>query len=306
MNVLKKAILNTIVFFDLMDLPLTIDQLHKYLWRFKCHRIDLKKILKQNTFVNQKKDYFFLKDRSKLIEIQKIHQKTNQKLWKKSQRYLRILHYLPFIKMVAIANTLAFGNPTPDSDIDLFIIINHKRFWLTRLLITGLFHIMGIRRYGKKIKHRFCLSFFVTDQYLNFSKLCIDHNDIYLIYWIATLQCVIDNDMYKKFIQKNKQLLNKNLPNFKIPHPQPKRNIPPSKTSKITKAILNWILNGYIGNFLEKTIKKTLKSRSLLKMKHLPPTHGVIVTDHILKFHNEDQRPILQKKWKNKIKKLDI
>jgi hypothetical protein len=49
-----------------------------------------------------------------------------------------------------------------NSDIDLFIITSPDRLWLTRLMVTFIFQVLGKRKTAKKHKDNFCLSFFAT------------------------------------------------------------------------------------------------------------------------------------------------
>lgn len=170
---MNTSVFQTLAYFDLFDFPLTLDELEKYLWRGHLTQQEIIYILAHTNKIEGKEGLMFLKDNSRLVNERKKKRVHAKKLWKKTKRYVELLRMIPFIKMVGVCNNLAFNNPDIESDIDLFIIIKKRRIWLTRLMITGLFHILGVRRHGNKIKGRFCLSFFSHRRSMEYEKNCI-------------------------------------------------------------------------------------------------------------------------------------
>lgn len=68
-------------------------------------------------------------------------------LYKKSQRYIAWLRFIPGVQLVAVGNSLSMNATTEDSDIDLFIVTKSDILWTVRLLVTVIFHFLGVRRY---------------------------------------------------------------------------------------------------------------------------------------------------------------
>jgi hypothetical protein len=303
---LQQAILQTIAYFDIHEYPLTIEELQLFLWREKTSSTEIIIALQTMPQLGGKEGFVFLQGRQELVAKRKQKQIIANELWLKTHRYLHYLCYLPFIKMVAVANNVAFNNPHPDSDIDLLIVTDKNRLWLSRLLITGLLHILGVRRHGTKIRHRFCLSFFLTTEALNLQPLTIDEEDIYLIYWIATLKPVIDNNLYKLFIQENQALLAKFLPNYDLNRINYDNKIIPLSTfAKIFSNISHWFLSGYLGNLIEQAIKTVLAPRTRNKAKKLGSEANIIISDQMLKFHNIDRRQDFKQKWINNLRQIE-
>ena len=83
----------------------------------------------------------------------------------------KILSYLPFIKSIAVVNSLAFFNCDKKSDIDFLIITERNKIWTARALSSVLMHILGLRRYGKKVAKRICLSFYISEEKLDLSYI---------------------------------------------------------------------------------------------------------------------------------------
>ena len=65
--------------------------------------------------------------------VNKEHQA--RKLIKKSKKYVKFMQMLPFVRTVALCNSLSFYNAEKESDIDLFIITESKRLFFARSMV---------------------------------------------------------------------------------------------------------------------------------------------------------------------------
>lgn len=99
----------------------------------------------------------------------------------------RIFKYIPYIEEVFLANSITFNALKKDSDIDLFIITDPHHLWTTRLATSLIMYFFNIKRSKKKIRKRFCLSFFVSSQQHSIQEILLNEQDIYLPYRIAHL-----------------------------------------------------------------------------------------------------------------------
>lgn len=216
-----------------------------------------------------------------------------KKLWERVDKYVPRLQWVPFLKLVAVCNNLAFGSVKEGSDIDLFVIAKTGRLFTARFLITVFFHFLGVRRHSKMVSGRFCLSFFVDNSYLNLSTIA-KRDDYYLAYWIKNITPVIDsgisdqfllvNDWIKPFFEKDEKI--ELSYSRKIPY-------------KITGfgRFLEFCLNGKIGDFLEYVLRKWQISRARKKTLAIKDSSGLLVEEHILKFHNIDRREEYRDAW---------
>ena len=90
---------------------------------------------------------------------------------------------------MALCNSRAMGEADENSDIDLFIITKKGNLWTARCIVTVLSSLMGIRRrnthglqkwgpdYIKRTKDKFCLSFFITEEHLDFDDIRLQPED---------------------------------------------------------------------------------------------------------------------------------
>ncbi len=228
-----------------------------------------------------------------------------EKLWKRVERYVPFLQLVPFVRMVAVCNNLSFGNVDDDSDIDLFIVAEKGRLFIVRTMITAIFQILGVRRHGKKVNGRFCLSFFIDEEMADLSAIALD-NDFYLAYWIPHLLPVIDERngaglFYSEvFLSKNAWVHDYFDTKLLISR---KHLIVKSGFFRFFQRILNFILIGLFGKLIEGVLKKWQLKRARKKASIADERSNLLVKENILKFHNVDRRREYNLKWAEKFGK---
>lgn len=190
---------------------------------------------------------------------------------------MRFVRMCPFVRFAAVCNNVAMGRVHEGSDIDLFFVMKKGGLFTGRFFITLLLHFLGVRRHGGKIAGRFCLSFFMDDSDLDLSRIAIE-NDYYLAYWCKTMIPFIDRGIIEKFESANKW-----VPGLKL-----RRDcLLPDKKPFLESTF-----------FLENFLAGWQKKRILQKINSLERPHGIIVSDHMLKFHNVDRRAELREEMK--------
>lgn len=228
-----------------------------------------------------------------------MHSEIEKKLWRKAERYIRVLQVVPFVRMVAVCNNLAFGKVDKKSDIDLFIVAKEGRLFFVRAFVTVLLHILGVRRHGEKVSGRFCLSFFVDDSAMDLSKIAID-NDIYLAYWVKSMVPFLCEDGFSE------KFLNMNGWARSYFESESDFNIDNGKVLRVSffRGFLNrlfaWGFAGFFGDFVERKLKKWQLKRAKAKVKNAGNGSSLIVDDHVLKFHNVDRRREYRGLWVEK------
>lgn len=295
-SVLADVCIRTVVYFDLFDYPLTAWEVRKFLW--ECHAGALEVYGALDELVGQGKlermdGYYYLPGRSAIMQIRWQRYLLAEPKFKRALRAVRFLRYVPNVLTIATCNNLAYSNAKADSDIDLFIIVRRQRIWISRLLVTFVVQLLGLRRHGNKIMDRCCLSFYLTDDHLDISDLALREGDPYLSFWLATLSPLYDRqDTLAKFWQANANLLQH------LPNAHPKRLSRRRTADTIIRRPHNcWA----IGERLE-AMAKLLQLR---KMKNRPPhpvsDNSVVVSDSVLKFHELDRRARYRLEWEERL-----
>ena len=216
----------------------------------------------------------------------------------KTQKHIQKIKYIPWLRMIAIWNSIAMKSSHKDSDIDLFVVTEKNRLWIVRICITLYFSIIWLRKTWKQHSGAFCLSFFVTPENLDFSDIAID-NDIYLFYWILTLKPILDyNNTYNDFIEKNTW---GNFDDFSEYFKNSKEYISVTENKKQRHSIFL--------NSINAILKKIFSPKTERSYQKLWKPFWVIISDNMLKFHNNDKRKYfsdnigmksIQNPWKKK------
>lgn len=92
---------------------------------------------------------------------------------KKAKIIAQILSSIPYVRLILLTGSLAAGKDNPKSDLDFLIICQRGRLYLCRYLCVGLVTILGQKSYPRvrKTSGRVCLTFYLSDNFLNFSKI---------------------------------------------------------------------------------------------------------------------------------------
>jgi hypothetical protein len=219
------------------------------------------------------KDYFWIKNNPTQVETE---------FYKKTEKYLKYISWIPGIRMIWIWNSISMNCATPDSDIDLYIVTSPNRMWLVRILITLIFQILWVRKTPKKHAWRFCLSFFSTTNSLNFWEFALEE-DIYLYFWILYFKPILDiNSTYNKFLEQNKAWLD--FSEYTEIISQNKKYI------KYSKNIPEQNIFSKLWDILDDLLKKLFLPKTIKHYKNLWKPYGIIINENMLKFHNWDVR----------------
>lgn len=198
--------------------------------------------------------------------------------------------WIPGIKAIYLCNNISFGINDNDSDIDLFIVTKRNYIFIARPLITIFLHCLGVRRHGEYVKNRFCLSFFIEEDEIELGELAFK-NDIYLFFWMICLIPIYDPTNWKhSMLSRNLSFLNQ-FYEFNNIYKEKGLIIYDArlfifKFSKFLESICALKIFNYIYN----KSKKLQLNRCYNRYNKLKNKEGTIITDKILKFHNNDMR----------------
>lgn len=310
----KKAIVRAIVFFDLLDHPLTLQEIWRnflFLSGNDENVVIIGEVLKImeadliGRIIEQKNGFYFLTGRSDLVALRMRNQMLAVKKYEIALKTARYFKFVPGLKLAAVCNSLAMGNVQEESDIDFFIIADKGRIWTVRLFTNLINMIRAMRPKPDNKNNKVCLSFYVSQEDLDLEKITLPF-DPYLYYWLALLDPILDDDCFNMFVSGN-AWLKKYLPNFsgKIPHLS--RRIGNSFRLKLLHNLNDLWLDSFAGDWLEK-FARSIQMKKMSKNKiRLAEENGssVIISDVILKFHETDRRQGFLIKWQEKIKKIN-
>lgn len=302
---IEEAIINTVVFFDMFEYPLTSFEVWKYL-PVKCDYFEVKNRLKEICSAEKRKlqsvtavssglqsrnGFYFLPGRIKLIATRMNRYNITDKKFKRAVFISKIFKLIPWIQMIAVGNLIGEHNLRDKSDIDFFIITQKNRIWITRFFSVLIVKFLGIRPKINDTKDKICLSFFVSEEGLDLEKLRMN-KDIYFTYWLAGLTPVFDTDCYYDKLIKTNNWLKHEVPNWFKVKPAERRC-----AGKPLSEFYSDFIDIFFGG-LEKILKKyQLKILPGDIIEIMNKDSRVVVNDKILKFHVNDRRNEFQARY---------
>jgi len=191
-----------IAFFDMFDYPLTVNEIF-YSLSVKCElrevieavenmvkpplippfeggRIQspLTPLYQGGRIIESKNGFYFLAGRSAIVAERHRRYNFTDRKFKRALLVSKIFKLIPWIKMIAVGNLLGAHNLKDDSDIDLFIVAEDKRIWLTRFFCVGIAKFLGLRPQADNSRDKICLSFYVSDQAMDLSGLRLKEKNL--------------------------------------------------------------------------------------------------------------------------------
>ncbi len=232
-----------------------------------------------------------IRERHRRTLYSDLHMKTATKA-------ARIIRYVPFVRAVFLCNTVAMGAAQAGSDVDLFIVTAARRLWLSRLLVTVAMALTGMRRSKTDVAGKVCLSFYVSEAGLDLTNIAIK-DDVYLAYWLQTLRPLYDPTQVQSQLYDQNRWAKHMIPNgLTVSTTRPSLSAPPAK--EYLKQIVERMWQSPYGDLIERQAKQIQQSK--MKLNRMSAQHddntNVVVSDTMLKFHENDRRTLYRDQWK--------
>ena len=331
--------MKTIAYFDMFDYPLTGFEIWQNL-EIKCELVEVMEALETAGKTESKNGFYFLAGRGAIVETRLARYNATDRKFKRALALMKIYKFIPWLKMAAIGNLMGAHNLKEASDIDLFIITEAKRIWLTRFFCVFLAKILHLRPKPGENKDKICLSFFVSEEALDLRPLMLnppsppligekinppyppllkgaDNDDIYFIHWLAGLTPIHEKEgTYEKFIQSNTWLKNclPNWPAFALPKAfgratagEPaqaghwsRRRDAGRTPGKFYRDFIDLFFGGLEPWF--KKLEFMILPENLLELMNSDTR--VVISDSVIKSHANDRREEYREKYIKKIREL--
>ena len=297
---LRSAVLKALAYFDIFDYPLTLVEVHKWLYQPSSvySLAEVLVALGKTAEIEERFGFYFLVGRGSIVASRLKRYKISEKKFTIASRVAGWLSRLNFVKMIAVCNNAGYNNAAAPSDIDFFIVAAKGRLWQARLAAIIITTILGVRRRGDQVTNRICLSFYLADHHLNLSDVGLLPNDPYLTYWLATLSPIYGQETYSTLLAANGWLKNF-LPNFYPNFLTNRRYLPPAQYMAFPRS-------------LSDALESLAKAAQIKKIKQYfgseinSSDHSVVISDQMLKLHKVDRREMYQKIWQQKLVSLKL
>ncbi len=316
----RENILATLAYYDVFDFPLKEEEVFRFLVNLKRHpmserpripdfdeiRTELEGLRNENA-VNFYDGFYYLFGRNHLVPLRLRREKMAKKKWRKTCRAVWWLKFLPYIRAVFASGSLAMNNADELGDLDILIVVKRGRIWLSRLLISGLMSLIGMRRkYNQKIApDKICLNHYITDK-----SLLIPYKSIYAAQTYINLKSVFISEpgIIAEFYRTNSWLGDYVL-NFEAEKLASEKIGLAARHNFLTKTESKageLILNTKLGNWLDNRARRWQINRIEKHRKQDPPGGRVVYNDEQLEFHPGSVETEVIEQYNQRLKKLGL
>lgn len=244
---MEKAILKTLIYYDIFNFPLKAWEIHKWLIGSSASLKQVEKKLNKlskDSKLSVAGDYYFLPHRKSLVKQRLTKEKVSKAHLQTASRVANLFKIIPWVKLVGVSGSLSVMGSGPKDDIDLFIITSSNRIWLSRFLIIILTSLTGLRRKRREkileANGKLCINLILEK-----GNLEQKNKNIYVGHEVLQMRLLWQRDqVYSEFLHTNSWAF-KFLPNWKssiIENQKPKsmlrKNI---ETQKL--GLIDWLEN---------------------------------------------------------------
>jgi hypothetical protein len=214
-----KAIINTLKYRSVFKASMSRFQLGTYLISDREIPADIfesriKGLLKSKKIKQYKGSYHLVRKKPLSWSLRA---KYSQNHIQKTNIGLELLKSIKWIKLMAITGSVAAYNSKKNDDVDLFIISEKNRIWLTRFFVVLILKALGKYRTDKSYNNKLCPNIYMDETRVRWSE---EKRNIYVAHDIIMMQPVINkDDMYFRFLNANRWVF-EYFPHFKVQCPE--------------------------------------------------------------------------------------
>ncbi len=192
---LETAVLETVVYSDVFDFPVTRNEIWRWL-PIKARLGEVEEVLNGSRLMpdllTEVSSYVTLKGREHLVSVREQRRKSSAVLRDTAERYARLISRLPFVRLIAITGSIAAENADKNSDLDYLLVTAPGRVWLTRsmtVLIVRLASMQGVT---------LCPNYLLSE-----SAVALQERDLYTARELFSMIPVGGTPVYAKMMIEN-------------------------------------------------------------------------------------------------------
>jgi len=203
----ERAILKSLSYRSIFNYPLSFSQLQNSLMTKKSiSREDLVAVLDSLVSEGRVKIVGGRYCLSKVTSVDWDERRENsERLIEKSRKICDILAEIPWIKFIGVTGSVAAFNARDSDDIDILVITEKRRLWLSRGFVFLILKILGELHRDGESDRKICPNILIDDSHLKWPR---KSRNVYVAHEFTLLYPLYDkNGMYLKFLNKNSWVL---------------------------------------------------------------------------------------------------
>lgn len=199
MEILKKNILKTLLYYDIFSHPLRRDEIYTFLPQNTVSKNDISGMLEQLTsdpesFLAQKNGYYYIKPKETSVDSRISKENHSRKMWRYARLVTHIIKRFPFIRAVMVTGSLSKNSSDSSSDLDFMVITAKNRLWIARTMLMLFKKIFLLNSYKF-----FCINYYISEDFLE-----IENRNIFTATEIATIKATYNSNLLEEFLNANK------------------------------------------------------------------------------------------------------
>jgi len=284
-NSCRTSIIKTLSYSGVFGYPITFYQISNNLisgsFTYKKIRKELEKLVDEGV-VKKIKNRFMLKG-IKTHDVSK-REKYTREIIEKYKEKIKLLKKVPWVKMIAVTGSVANYDAKEGDDIDLLIVTEKNRLWITRGFVFLILKIINELPKDKS-KRNICPNIFLDENNMAWSK---KKRNLYVAQNIISMQPFSwRDDTYFKFINEN-DWIRKYYKNFNLNYQGRKTKI---KKDSPLMALLEKIARKKEMEYMKKDITTEVVNPKLIHFNKNDSTKKILSKyKEILKKYQNSQK----------------
>lgn len=316
---LHPNILATLAYFDQVDYPLTLQEIQNFLTATPDHPLpavapsvsEVELALRQLPAVSSWRGFYFLhrseavQARAEALVAERLKRyDIAERKWQQLRPKIKTISSLPYVRAVFVVNTLSWSNARADSDIDLCIITAPGHIWTARQWVTGWAALKRDRPSQAREADTLCLSLYLTADHLDLRPVTVNQQDIHLAVWLAQFHPVYDPQGLHQQLWAANPWAQKLLPYAEPVKPEHRRRLRDDSAGSHLRHALQHTLETAQPKQVDRLYKRWQLRIMPATLTTKANTPGVVISDSMLKFHDQDPRTRLHAQWQQQLAQL--
>ncbi len=239
----ERAILRTVLYSDIFDYPLTPGEIAHYLISIRGSAQEVTERLEAPVWLNGQiarvGEFVTIRGRESLVDLRRRRGGESRRLWRRARLFVRMLAYLPFIRMVAVTGALSVNNSLCGDDVDLLIVALPGRVWLGRAF--SILVVYAARPFGVML----CPNYVISEAVLELIP-----RNLFVARELVQMVPLYGLEVYRR-LRKANRWVEELLPNANAPLcPQPEYG--PGPAGRLLKRASEFLLSGRLGDRIDR------------------------------------------------------
>ncbi|MCI0449793.1 MAG: nucleotidyltransferase domain-containing protein [Chlorobi bacterium] len=304
MEILKKNILKTLLYYDIFSHPLKDEEIFTFLPKNSIPKETIGSLLKQfsgdeSCRFAEKEGYYYIKPYAENINKRIYKEDYSKKMWSRAAIVTHLIKRFPFVRAVMVTGSLSKNSSDPSSDLDFMVIASEGRLWIARTLLMLFKKVFLLNSYKY-----FCINYFITENHLE-----IEEKNIFTATEIATIKPVYNSDLAVRFIKTN-AWINDYFPNYLLCDLRlHEAGCRVNNRSNSLQKVFELFFMGKIGDRLNKYFMKLTIKHWNKKYPHIDKKereHMFRSTENVSKTHPNNMQKKILTEYDSKLKEFNL